>query len=306
MDNWIILLCMTCANINSLWATLQPFLLYFLKLVGIHSFHIYSRESINLLKNIFSNDLCSGYGEDNMPYGFIVPYSLKYLAYIDCQTSHMAILITTHSTYQKLVSRHHEKKEVFIEKETVNPLVYYWNRSGDFAYVSYHKRTIHIPYEFTTKQQEIYDNIMTVYRKKNHAKCFLYGDSDVGKTMFSYIMSKKVSGSLCDTFNPTEPSDSFDNLYTTVHPTADCPLVLLMDEIDIIIGSIHKNVPKNNKYMIHVHDKTTWNQMLDKIDYGIYPYVILMLCSNKTYTELQSLDQSYLRKGRIDLVEHLR
>ena len=45
--------------------------------------------------------------------------------------------------------------------------------------------------------------------------------------------------------------------------------------------------------------------VIDKIDYGLYPNVILMLCSNSSIDEINNLDDSYLREGRIDLIQNL-
>ena len=34
---------------------------------------------------------------------------------------------------------------------------------------------------------------------------------------------------------------------------------------------------------------------------GLYPHIIVMLCSNKTKREMDRLDDSYLREGRTHL-----
>ena len=95
-------------------------------------------------------------------------------------------------------------------------------------------------------------------------------------------------------------------MYTKINPTPESPLVLLMDEIDILITSIHNNtITLNKRFPIAVYNKITWNKMLDKIDYGLYPNLLLIMCSNKPYKEIQELDATYLRQGRVDLVEHL-
>ena len=308
MENLILFLCMITTNLSNLWYTLEPIIMYLLKLFDIHMFRVYNRDSINILKNLFVNDICTHYDEDHIPYGLIIPKSLEYIAYVYDDNHSVLCILTTRSHFTKMMVRNHTP--VFIpiledDKSSSNELQY-WNRSGNYSYLSYHKRAITISHEFNTKQEEIYKNVMSIYNKKNNVKCFIHGDSDVGKTMFAYIMAKKIGGSLCDTFNPTEPSDSFDNLYTTINPTSKCPLVLLMDEVDIMLRKIHDTIPSTKLWVISVHNKTTWNLMLDKIDYGLYPFLILILCSNKSYKEIQSLDPSYLRKGRIDLVEYLR
>jgi hypothetical protein len=119
-------------------------------------------------------------------------------------------------------------------------------------------------------------------------------------------MARDLKCYLCDTFNPCEPSDSFSNMYHTIDPTPQKPLILLLDEVDVMITKVHEEtiVPHKN-HPIQIYNKSTWNNMLDKIDYGLYPNIILVLCSNKTFQEINEMDPSYLRKGRIDLVQHL-
>jgi hypothetical protein len=41
--------------------------------------------------------------------------------------------------------------------------------------------------------------------------------------------------------------------------------------------------------------------MLDEIQRGMYPNIILLLTSNKTPDFIRSLDPSYIRDGRVDL-----
>ena len=38
--------------------------------------------------------------------------------------------------------------------------------------------------------------------------------------------------------------------------------------------------------MKEVYNKTTWNIFLDNIDFGHYPNLILIMCSNKTPKEI--------------------
>jgi hypothetical protein len=49
-----------------------------------------------------------------------------------------------------------------------------------------------------------------------------------------------------------------------------------------------------------IDDKSSWNRFFDNIDLGLYPYVIILLCSNvKKEIIDKTLDPSYLRNGRI-------
>ena len=55
-----------------------------------------------------------------------------------------------------------------------------------------------------------------------------------------------------------------------------------------------------------MRNKTGWNTLLDKIQLGIYPNVILLLTSNMDVKKInQMMDESYLRKGRMDIIASL-
>ena len=95
------------------------------------------------------------------------------------------------------------------------------------------------PSLFSEQQRQIYNNIMEIYNSKNNVKCYIYGNVNSGKTFLSYLMARKLSCSICDTFNPTEPSDSFSNLYYCINPTSKNPLIVLLDEVDIMLKNIH-------------------------------------------------------------------
>jgi hypothetical protein len=45
--------------------------------------------------------------------------------------------------------------------------------------------------------------------------------------------------------------------------------------------------------------------MLDEIQRGMYPHLIMLLTSNKGPEFIQSLDPSYIRKGRVDITVEL-
>lgn len=49
----------------------------------------------------------------------------------------------------------------------------------------------------------------------------------------------------------------------------------------------------------HEWTKRTWNKFMDDFDNGLYPFVVLMFTSNIRAGDIDSLDPSYLRNGRI-------
>lgn len=149
--------------------------------------------------------------------------------------------------------------------------------------------------------------IVLDFKRNNYSIPLLCGPSGVGKSMISILISKALLSqknitkvTLCDTFNPADPGDSFSKLYNKVSPTENKPLVVVLEEIDILISKIHDNkvVPhKDNPILIK--NKCDWNTFMDRFDKKvIYPYVILMMTTNKSLQYFSDMDESYMRKGR--------
>ena len=61
-------------------------------------------------------------------------------------------------------------------------------------------------------------------------------------------------------------------------------------------------ITKHKWLITQVHNKTSWNGLLDKIALGIYPNLILILTSNKTPKYFNNKDTSYIRNGRVDKI----
>lgn len=147
-----------------------------------------------------------------------------------------------------------------------------------------------------------------VILQKNCFVSFIYGKPKSGKSHIARLLVKKLHKTegiekvnFCEDFDILTPSDSFVNLYTTVNPTASRPLVVKIDEIDGIIERIHNGkVFEPNEFKVFVNNKSSWNGFLDAFDNNKYPYVYLIMTSNKSIDILNKLDSSYLRKNRID------
>ena len=91
-----------------------------------------------------------------------------------------------------------------------------------------------------------------------------------------------------------------------VEPTKDKPLIIVWEEIDIQLALIHQGIEPHKNIPILVRNKSLWNTLLDKIQLGIYPNIILLLTSNMDVKKInQTLDESYLRPGRMDIIASL-
>jgi len=129
---------------------------------------------------------------------------------------------------------------------------------------------------------------------------FLYGPPGTGKSMIGVLLAAKLGGYYCNTLKPWQPGDSLGGLYSEVEPSKEKPLVLVFDEVDGVLMSIHKGIRDHKELPIAIQNKTGWNRMFDEIGRGIYPHLIILLTSNREPEFIDSLDPSYIRPGRVD------
>lgn len=186
----------------------------------------------------------------------------------------------------------------------------YYTLSGSYGEFQYIKRNLYMfennNVEMYPKQNNLFVDVMNYYKENKHCKILITGPPGRGKTFFSYILANRLKCSICDTYNPIEPSASIDLLYYKCNPTASNPLIIMLDEIDILLSRItstnntallqHKHYPRE------IYDKQSWNKYFDKIDFGVYPYLFLILTSNKSKSVMnKEYGNEYLRDGRIDI-----
>jgi hypothetical protein len=197
-----------------------------------------------------------------------------------------------------------KKKNIISESnvETNNyTIIKMFKRMNPYVRIKYRKSDLKWVQKFTStnKQISIVDNIVENFVQSSSCSCvcLVFGQSGTGKSTIGFLVAKKLNGSLCQTYTPTTPGDTLDQLYSTAEPSRLNPLVVIIDEIDIIFekiesGSIlqHKQIP------IEVYDKVTWNRLLDNIEVGLYPYLILILTSN---VSCDNFDVSLTRIGRV-------
>jgi hypothetical protein len=146
-------------------------------------------------------------------------------------------------------------------------------------------------------QGEILKSIVGIYNRHGRATVFLHGVTGAGKSSMGYLLAKELKGFYCHTFNPTDPGDQLSTLIVDVQRD-DEPLILVMEEVDTMIESIHINkFQKHVEIPISVYNKSTWSSFLD--DMIFYKKVILVLTSNTSKEDIDVWDESYLRDGRI-------
>lgn len=209
-------------------------------------------------------------------------------------------LITTQKQFDTLVQEKLDKEE-----DNSNQITTY-DRFGNYYGLEYSKRTNTIEYIATPKQKEIIENITAHYNDTHNLSrsvvCMLSGSTGVGKSTLPFILAREFKGSICKTFNPTDPGDDFSVLYNTVNPEKNNPLIILLDEIDTIISNIsNNNIKMHDTIPTKIKDKTSWNSFWDDINRGDFKYTIWILTTNKPFDFFDTIDPSYTREGRVNI-----
>jgi hypothetical protein len=151
-------------------------------------------------------------------------------------------------------------------------------------------------------QADVTKQILELYAAKKRCTVFLSGPPATGKSSVGYLVAKELKGAFCHSFNPTDPGDNIYGLLTeTRADDPEKPIVIVLEETNMMIRTIHEGkVPINEKVPTSVRDKTSWSNFLD--DMVFYKNVVLILTSNETKEEIDTIDSAYLRKGRVDAV----
>ena len=160
-------------------------------------------------------------------------------------------------------------------------------------------------YEPMKNQRDLIDKVIHKFNEKNRCVAFIDGDPGVGKSLLGPLLAKELKGSYTNDYNPTEAGLIFSDLYNTVDSRGG-PLIVVLDEIDVIINKIHNNKIKDHKIArTDIKNKESWNTFFDKIDRGYYKNIIIIMTSNTPKEIIDKMDKSLLREGRINLVETL-
>ena len=295
----IILLCLS-ATLTLIWTL--PLIIP--KIIGLHLFKIDSREKIALFLRKM-DPYSSIIKDENQVAGFI--FGFPFIGYIYEYTNQRGIknqeiwLFTTKYKYKNLMKNNDSKNK------DENTMINLYERKGSFWRFEFPKRKLNINrYRAKTQQGKIINKVKKYYEQNDKCVIYLQGEPGCGKSLLVLLTVKEMKGSYCCSHNPTDPGDELSVIYNSVLPTKKQPLIIVLEEFDIIIGQIHnKEIIKHKNIPISVKDKSSWNQYLDCIDLNMYPYLILFLTSNKERKWIDNLDPSYIREGRVDLFVNL-
>lgn len=265
-----------------------------------------SNRVIKRLADIYYTQVRHINGKDT-PCGFF--FNKKCIGFIDIKDNTIISIYTTHANYINLIKEEtisvnvnvsiEEKgneKEDLIELIPTKKINVYIRRGSykNFYYTSIKLDLSHI--NPVGQQIDIVSSILDIYNKKGRASIFIHGVIGAGKSTIGYLLAKKINGLYCHTFNPTDPGDQLSNVIVDLREN-DEPIVIVIEEVDILIKNINKGIIKNTEIPISVHNKSTWSSFMDDM---IFYKIILIFTSNTSKNDIDKLDPSYLRKGRID------
>lgn len=285
---------------------------------------------IKIMKNI-KNYYCYCYDENKDPTRIIVEKKLfpSYFIYAPEINYELIYIFSTKNTYEKLIKQHYSKEEIALNDDHIplksietynidnnkcNELlnqnsISYLYFSGSYGHFFINERMINLSkihnLHWYDCQLILFKNIMEFYKKNNYCKIFLSGPPGAGKTFFAYLMAQKLNCYLTDTYNPCDPGSSINTCYHRAKKISpNKPFIIVLDEVDVLLNKIHnQKIPNHKHYKSEVYDKVTWNQFLDKVSYGLYPYLIILFISNQKKEQIDMLDKAYFRKGRVDIFD---
>ena len=191
------------------------------------------------------------------------------------------------------------------QSKTQAPFITVCERTGSFTDPYYRRRKIpSTNMNPRPEQRGLLTTICAQFARTGHVVVYLHGPPGSGKSMMGPLLARELGATYCNSLRPWQQGNSLGELHADVGASDAHPLVLVFDEFDVALTRIHEGLVTEigSKGPIHITDKSTWNRFLDDIGRGLYPYIILLLTSNKTPTMIQSMDPAYIRKGRVDIV----
>lgn len=276
---------------------LWTLLIFPFRILGMKLYKITDRPIISIISKGIINKSCILQDGEN-PIGFF--FSWTYFGYVHLTetergSSTQIYLLATDKRYKSLTSN----KDEAIKSDDKTYKLY--TRKGNYFWLDYSTRTVSTSIKPSEKQQLIMDQIKEIQKQSLNNTCaiYLHGAPGKGKSTIPILLATDTNASLCKSFNPADPGDNLDLIYNKVLPTAKSPLIIVLEEVDILINKIVNGVQPHKDIPISVQNKTQWNTFFDDLKM-LYPNLILILTSNVSPEQIDRLDSSYLRSGRID------
>ena len=219
----------------------------------------------------------------------------------DAEKDMKLYLFCTKKMYKKIVEKVSELEENHTKK-TKKIIIDHWVKIEKDWCCKY-KKTLYDVTDFIPKkdQSDIISDIKKKYlENKNRLITIIHGKPGCGKSFIGFLLAKELKGSLCRTYNPTKSFNYLRNIYSFIEPTENKPLIIILDEIDIIFKKITTGIDtRYNSDPKEVIDKESWNRLCDDMQLGIYPNVIIIGTMNENP---QNIDHSFIRENRVNIL----
>lgn len=221
-------------------------------------------------------------------------------------------IITTSGNFDSLIKPVEELSSTFASSVRDEPQVScklsVFYRYGSYEHINYSMHSVNLINLVPILDQiDVVKDIVSDFNKNKRSTVFIAGPPCSGKSSIGYLVSKELSGIFCNTFNPTDPGDTLSNVIRSTRDwgeSENTPLIILIDEIDVLLKKIHNdNIRLNHKISTSVTDKQTWSKFMDNLRF--HKNIILILTSNTSKEDIDKLDLSYLRPGRVDIYHKL-
>ena len=283
------------------------FIFLLTQFIGIRLYLVNEKEDCKRIQKKV-NDRCThtsngkGYGY-SIGFWYFISINITYEEYDSERYS--VWLVATEESYKALMKVKDVVMKVYDEPVETTALTIY-DRMGSYQNCYYKVRELKITsIKPRPEQEEIINTIRKHHMKHQHTVVYLYGPPGSGKSLVGVLLANEYKGSYCNNLKPWQPGDNFATLYTDAEPSEEKPLIVVFDEFDIPLLKIHDGIEPHKNLPIQVSDKNGWNQLLDSIQRGMYPHLILLMTSNKNPDFIEALDPSYIRKGRVDITVEL-
>jgi len=256
---------------------------------------LFIQKKINLVATIISDD---------KPVGFVcgkwfVGYLMESSSERGDSTITLYILCNV-AFYKKLTSNKTG------ENDDANKQLTIYERYGSFFQLHYRKRMLDLDsYVPSDAQKIVMDRVITYYMENSRAVAYVHGAAGCGKSMLAMMLAAALDGTFCQTFDPSQPGDNLSELFYLAEPTKKNPLIILLDEVDVMLDKVHQTFLPHKYIPIEINNKIGWNRFFDSINRKYYKNVIIIMTSNKTPEFYNEIDPAYLRVGRVDITAEL-